>query len=77
MNINEKQFNELFFKNFFKEFITNTQGTFALDELDKMATIISKIFLREFGTGKTPYQLIQDHEDIEGWLDEQIKNFND
>ena len=40
-----------------------------------MASIITKIFIREFGSGKTADQIIQEHEDIEDWLDEQIINF--
>lgn len=75
MNITENEFDELFLKNLFKEFIKDTQVTFAQGELDKMATIITKIFLREFGSGKIPSQMIQEHEDIEEWLDEQIENF--
>lgn len=75
MNITETEFIELFLKNLFKEFIVDTQGSFAVDELDKMSAIITQIFIREFGTGKTPTQIIQEHEDIEEWLDEQIENF--
>lgn len=77
MNITENEFTELFLKNLFKEFIVDTEGIFALGELDKMATMITKIFLREFGSGKSPTQIIQEHKNIESWLDEQIKNFKD
>lgn len=76
MNITENEFNEIFFKNLFKEFIMDTQGHhFAVDQLDEMATIFSRVFLREFDAGKTSTQLIQEHGDIEKWLNEQIKNY--
>ena len=75
MNITEEKFTELFVKNLFKEFIVYAKGTFAPGELDKMATIITTIFLREFGTGKTPAQIIQEHKDIEEWLDEEIEKY--
>lgn len=75
MKITEEKFNELFLKNLFKEFIVDSQGHFAIDELDKMATIITQVFIREFGSGKTPAQIIQEHKDIEEWLDDQIENF--
>jgi len=74
-NISEDGFNELFLKNLFKEFIEFKQGHFAVGELDKMATIITRVFLREFGSGKTPMQIIQEHKDLEEWLDEQIVKF--
>lgn len=74
-NISEAEFNELFLKNLFKEFIVYAQGHFADGELDKMATILTRIFLREFGLGKTPMQIIQEHEDVEEWLDEKIELF--
>lgn len=75
MNISEDAFNELFLKNLFKEFIVYAKGHFAEGELDKMSTILTTIFLLEFGTGKTNQQIIQEHEDIEDWLDEQIEKF--
>jgi len=40
-----------------------------------MATIITQVFLREFDAGKTSTQLIQEHDDIEKWLNEQIENY--
>ena len=48
---------------------------FTVDQLDEMATIFSRVFLREFDAGKTSTQLIQEHNDIEKWLNEQIKNY--
>lgn len=75
MNITEDEFNTLFLKNLFKEFIESVHGHFAVDELDKMSTIITKIFQHEFGSGKTPLQIINEHKDIEGWLDDQIEKF--
>ncbi len=74
-DISESEFNELFLKNLFKEFIIYAQGRFADGELDKMATILTRVFLREFGSNKTPMQIIQEHEDLEEWLDEQIEKF--
>lgn len=74
-SISEAEFNELFLKNLFKEFIAYAQGRFANGELDKMAMIITRIFLREFGLGKTPMQIIHEHEDLEDWLDEKIAEF--
>ena len=74
-NINEAEFNELFLKNLFKEFIVYAQGHFADGELDNMAMILTRIFLREFGSGKTPMQIVRKYEDIEDWLDEQIAKF--
>ena len=73
MNITEEEFNELFLKNLFKEFIVYAKGNFAVGELDKMATILTKIFQQEFGSGKTPAQILQEHTDIEDWLDDQIE----
>lgn len=74
-NFSEEEFTELFLKNLFKEFIVSVHGPFAIGELDKMSTILTRIFLKEFGSGKTPEQIIQEHKDIEEWLDEQIEQF--
>jgi len=74
-NISEAEFNELFLKNLFKEFIVYAQGRFCVGELDKMVMILTRIFLREFGSGKTPTQIINECEDVEKWLDEKIELF--
>ena len=76
MNITENEFNQIFLKNLFKEFIIDTKDHhFTADKLDEMVTIITQVFLREFDAGKTFTQLIQEHDDIEKWLNDQIRNY--
>ncbi len=75
LNITEDEFTELFLKNLFKEFIEHAKGKFADGELEKMRTILTTIFVKEFSSGKTPSQIIREHKDIEEWLDDEIVKF--
>jgi len=72
--ITENEFNRIFLKNFFKE-VLQEKGNYPVDKLDEMTGILADLFMKEFGSGNTPDQLIKNHKNIQEWLKVKIENF--
>ncbi len=69
----ENEFNRLFLKNYFKEFITTKGTTYSSDVLDDMALILADLFTRSFAGNATPSMIVRINNDVEEWLDQAIE----
>ena len=73
MSFSKTDFEKIFLKNFFYEIIKEKKE-FQNDNIENVCEMLAELHVKEFGSGKSPYEIISEYNSVENWL---INKVND